>query len=91
MLRLCARCWSVNYKDSPKSLQAVDLKAKTDWNSVNAPGEKGLVLLDRVQFVGGGVASFARQLLFGVVACTGTGDVDVTPAEMAAALQGRRG
>lgn len=57
--------------------------------AVNAPGEEGLVLLDRVQFVGGGVASFARQLLFGVIACTGTGDVDVTPAEMAAALQGR--
>lgn len=49
------------------------------------------MLLDGVQFVGGGVASFARKLLFGVVACPGAGDVDVTPAEMAAALQGRQG
>lgn len=56
---------------------------------VAAPGEEGLVLLDRVQFVGGGVASFTRHLLSGVFACTGTRDVDVTAAEMAAALQGR--
>lgn len=90
MLCLCARCWSVNYEDrSTESSQAVDLKAKAGWISVYAPGEEGLVLLDGVQFVGGGVASFALQLLFGVIACAGTGDVDVTPAEMAAALQGR--
>lgn len=46
------------------------------------------MLLDRVQFAGGRVASFARQLLFGVIAGAGAGDVDVAPAEVAAALQG---
>lgn len=59
--------------------------------AANAPGEEVLVLLDGVQFVGGGVASFARQLLLGVIAYAGTRDVDVAPAEVAAALQGRRG
>lgn len=57
--------------------------------AVDAPGEEGLVLLDRVQFVGGGVASFTRHLLSGVFARTGTRDVDVTAAEIAAAIQGR--
>lgn len=44
-----------------------------------------------VHFVGGGVASLAWQLSLVVVACAGTGDVDVTAAEVAAALQGGRG
>lgn len=71
----------------PKSKDRLDFCVP----AANAPGEEGLVLLECVQFVGGGVAPFARQLLLGVIACSGTGDVDVTAAEMAAALQGRRG
>lgn len=46
------------------------------------------MLLDCVQFVGGGVTSFARQLLFGVIAWAGVWDVNVAPAEVAAAFQG---
>lgn len=87
MLCLCAGCCSVNYKDGTQSLQAGDWSSK-GWISLYAPGEEGLVLLDRVQFVGGRVAPFARQLLFGVIAGAGAGDVDVAPAEVAAALQG---
>lgn len=56
----------------------------------NTPGQEGLVLLYCVQLVGGGVASLTWQLPLGVVTCTGTWDVDVTAAEVAAALQGRR-
>lgn len=56
-----------------------------------APGQEGLVVLDGVQLVGGGVAALARQLPLGVVGPRAAGDVDVAPAEVAAALQGRRG
>lgn len=57
----------------------------------NAPGQEGLVLFDRVQFVGGGVTSLAWQLSLGVVTCASTRDVYVTATEVTAALQGRRG
>lgn len=67
-----------------------EINKNKDWlPAVDGPGEEGLVLLDRVQFVGGGVASFAGHLLSAVLACSGTRDVDVTAAEMAAALQCR--
>lgn len=57
----------------------------------NTPGEEGLVLFYRVQLVGGGVAPLAWKLFLGVFARTGTRDVDVAAAEVAAALQGGRG
>lgn len=59
--------------------------------TLNTPGQEGLVLFYCVHFVGGGVASLAWQLSLVVVACAGTGDVDVAAAEVAAALQGGRG
>lgn len=57
----------------------------------NTPGQEGLVLFYRVQLVGGGVTSLAWKLFLGVFARTGTRDVDVAAAEVAAALQGGRG
>lgn len=57
----------------------------------NTPGQEGLVLLYCVHFVGGGVTPLAWQLPLGVITRTGTRDVDVTTAEVAAALQSWRG
>lgn len=57
----------------------------------NTPGQEGLVLFYRVQLIGGGVASLAWKLFLGVFTRTGTWDVDVAAAEVAAALQGGRG
>ena len=55
-----------------------------------SPGEEGLVVLDGVQLVGGGVAAFARQLCPGVVGAGAAGDVDVAAAQVAASFEGRR-
>lgn len=53
------------------------------------PRQEGLVLLDGVQFVGGGVATLAGQLLFGVVGTAAARDVDVTATQVTAAFQGQ--
>lgn len=47
------------------------------------------MLLDGVQFVGGGVATLAGQLLFGVVGTAAARDVDVTATQVTAAFQGQ--
>lgn len=49
------------------------------------------MVFDGVQLVGGRVAALARQLSLGVVGPGAAGDVDVAPAEVAAAFQGWRG
>ena len=59
--------------------------------TLNTPGEEGLVLFYGVQLVGGGVAPLTGQLSLGVVCWAGPRDVDIAPAQVAAALQGGRG
>lgn len=49
------------------------------------------MLFDRVQFVGGGVAPLAWQLPLHFVPHAGTRNINVTAAEVAAALQRWRG
>lgn len=48
------------------------------------------MMLDGVDLVGGGVAAFARQLPLEFVGPRAARDVDVTPAQVATGLQGRR-
>lgn len=60
------------------------------WKSsrtLNTPGQESLVLLYCVQFVSGGVTSLAWQLPLGLVICSGARNINVTPTEVAAALQ----
>lgn len=47
------------------------------------------MLLDGVQFVGGGVAALAGQLFFGVIGTAAAWDVDVAAAQVTAAFQGQ--
>lgn len=49
------------------------------------------MLLNGVQFVGGGVATLAGQLLLGVIGTTTAWDVDVAAAQVTAAFQRQTG